>query len=147
MDENGSREPEDYARRSLYQLLETLVEYKMDAANKAAEKLTPIERIALYALVGAREMWRLKLKIQFPIGKYKADFLVYSESGKGDKIVIECDGHDFHEKTKEQAQRDKKRDRDMQIAGYKVYRFTGSEIYRTRGQCVVDCLESSGVAV
>ncbi len=54
----------------------------------------------------------------------------------GVPYVIECDGHDFHERTKEQAQRDKKRDRELQAAGYKVFRFTGSEIWRSRGECI-----------
>ena len=43
-------------------------------------------------------------------------------------IVVELDGHDFHEKTKEQAQKDKDRDRSLTRAGYKIMRFTGSEI-------------------
>lgn len=45
-------------------------------------------------------------------------------------VAIECDGHDFHEKTKKQAQHDKRRDRDLQILGWSVARFTGSEIVR-----------------
>ena len=42
------------------------------------------------------------------------------------KIVVECDGHDFHEKTKDQVARDKSRVRDLEIAGWRVLRFTGS---------------------
>lgn len=45
-------------------------------------------------------------------------------------VAIECDGHDFHEKTKEQAARDKQRDRDLQSIGWAVARFTGSEIFK-----------------
>ena len=51
------------------------------------------------------------------------------------RVVIECDGHEFHEKTKKQAARDKKRDRDMQIAGWTVLRFAGSEIWNDIGAC------------
>lgn len=50
-------------------------------------------------------------------------------------ILVECDGHEFHEKTKEQAARDKSRDRDLQAAGFPVYRFTGSEIWRDPVAC------------
>ena len=46
------------------------------------------------------------------------------------RIVVEVDGHDFHEKTKQQAQRDKARDRHIIAAGFPVLRFTGSEVYR-----------------
>lgn len=45
-------------------------------------------------------------------------------------LAIECDGHDFHEKTKAQASRDKRRDRELASAGAPVVRFTGSEIFR-----------------
>jgi very-short-patch-repair endonuclease len=48
---------------------------------------------------------------------------------------VECDGHDFHERTKEQAQRDKSRDRYLQANGWRVLRFTGSEIHRTPEKC------------
>lgn len=58
--------------------------------------------------------------------------------GKWVSLVVECDGHDFHEKTKEQAKRDKSRDRDLQAAGITVLRFTGSEIYNDINQCIID---------
>lgn len=45
-------------------------------------------------------------------------------------IAIELDGHDFHERTKEQATRDKKRDRALVSAGWSVLRFTGSEVIK-----------------
>jgi len=59
---------------------------------------------------------------QSKIGKYRADFAIVTEYGA--RVVVECDGHNFHEKTKEQAQRDKERDRFLQDAGWKVYRFS-----------------------
>ena len=74
---------------------------------------------------------------QSTILQYKADFLfTVRVKGKEIKVVVECDGHDFHERTKEQAQRDKSRDRDMVNNGYTVLRFTGSEIYRDAANCV-----------
>lgn len=45
-------------------------------------------------------------------------------------VIVEVDGHDFHERTKEQAQRDKSRDRLLQRQGFSVLRYTGSEIFR-----------------
>ncbi len=50
-------------------------------------------------------------------------------------VVVECDGHDFHEKTKEQAARDKARDRAIQACGVPVLRFTGSEIWHAPWRC------------
>lgn len=70
---------------------------------------------------------------------YRLDFcLLVKFEGRSEvhRIVVECDGHDFHERTKEQARRDRKRDRDLQMAGMKVFRFTGSEIFRDVRKCV-----------
>jgi very-short-patch-repair endonuclease len=76
---------------------------------------------------------------QQQILEYRVDFLVVArltEGGPLHQIVVECDGHDFHERTKEQAARDRRRDRDLTAAGYKVFRFTGSEIFRNPKACV-----------
>jgi hypothetical protein len=62
---------------------------------------------------------------------WPADFVVGVASGdKAAWLIIECDGHDFHERTKEQAARDRARDRELQANGFTIFRFTGSEIYR-----------------
>ena len=54
------------------------------------------------------------------------------------KVVVECDGHDFHERTKEQARKDRRRDRELQAKGYLVLRYTGSEVWRDPWGCVED---------
>lgn len=89
---------------------------------------------------------------QFQVGKYRADFRLvnkrYEWVGPGNfdfesrtyQILIECDGHDFHERTKEQAARDKKRDRFLQSKGWQVFRFTGSEIYNDPIACAREAL-------
>lgn len=64
-------------------------------------------------------------------------FIVSDESGKLHKLVVECDGHEFHERTKDQAKRDRSRDRRLQESGYLVFRFTGSEIYRDAFGCAL----------
>lgn len=51
------------------------------------------------------------------------------------RIVVECNGHEQHEKTKEQARRDKQRDRILQLAGFKVLRYTGTEIHADPLEC------------
>lgn len=78
---------------------------------------------------------------QAPVGEYRADFLFYRKEGSQlGSLIVECDGHEFHERTKEQAARDRKRDRYMQDLGLKVYRFTGSEIYRDPTRCAIQVL-------
>lgn len=68
---------------------------------------------------------------QGDVGPYRADFLVYT-GVPSDRYIfaIECDGHAFHEKTKAQAERDKKRDRSVVAQGIVVLRYTGAEINR-----------------
>jgi very-short-patch-repair endonuclease len=82
------------------------------------------------------------VRTQCRIGDYRADFVlrraVAGIDGPfeyGPRVVVECDGHDFHERTKEQAARDKERDRILQGQGYYVLRFTGSELWRDPAAC------------
>lgn len=52
------------------------------------------------------------------------------------RIAVELDGHDFHERTKEQvAQRDR-RDRLLQAAGWRILHFSGAEFHRDPLACV-----------
>lgn len=107
-----------------------------DYLESKGKKVSPIEKI-MYAIL-VRIKYRLcesyngeieiKIKQQVQIGKYSVDFLVTANLSD-DKIIIECDGHDFHEKTKEQAKHDKERDRWLTSQGFKILRYTGSEIY------------------
>jgi very-short-patch-repair endonuclease len=69
--------------------------------------------------------------------RYRVDFAFIGrrmEAGRDDmpivRVAVELDGHDFHERTKEQASRDKRRDRIFASNGWTVLRFTGSDVYR-----------------
>jgi very-short-patch-repair endonuclease len=79
----------------------------------------------------------LLFSTQIPIAGYRADFIVALTGiiRPAQVVIVECDGHDFHEKTKQQAAHDKRRDRKLQAAGYRVLRFTGSEIYADPIKC------------
>lgn len=98
--------------------------------------LTPIEKIMYEILLRVKNIFNesygrgveMYFDCQRQIGKYRVDFFVWTSFSK-DKIIIECDGHDFHEKTKEQAKYDKERDRWLTSQGYKILKYTGSEIY------------------
>jgi len=57
------------------------------------------------------------------------------------KLVIECDGHEFHEKTKAQVKKDNERDYDLKMAGYDVLHFSGSQIYNEPFRCANEALE------
>lgn len=79
----------------------------------------------------------LVIKPQTKVDSFRVDFMLRGmlfEDGKpplaSDVFIIECDGHEFHERTPEQAERDKSRDRCMSRKGFKVVRYTGREIWR-----------------
>ena len=69
---------------------------------------------------------------QFVIKPYRVDFALPHK-----KIVIEVDGHDYH-KTKKQRTNDAERQRFLEMSGWHVIRFTGSEIYRDATKCAID---------
>lgn len=80
---------------------------------------------------------------QFQVQSWRLDFALVRKDSDGNllaKIAIECDGHEFHERTKDQAARDRKRDRELQHLGWVVLRFTGSEIHRDVYSCCEDAI-------
>lgn len=67
---------------------------------------------------------------QFPLGKFFLDFAFPDI-----RLAIELDGHEFH-KTKEQRTSDAKRQRWIELNGWKLIRFTGTEIHKNINDCV-----------
>jgi len=85
----------------------------------------------------------LKVEQQAQVGPYRADFLFTVneiETGNPKQLVVEVDGHDFHERTKEQAAHDKRRDRWMAEQHYAVMRFTGSEVWANPFACAEEVI-------
>lgn len=78
--------------------------------------------------------------------KYRVDFFIpveyYKKTKDGFEVqkhvnfIVEADGHEFHQKTKEQVERDNERNRTLQRNGYEVIHFSGTEIYHKTHQCV-----------
>jgi very-short-patch-repair endonuclease len=90
--------------------------------------------------IGRRDQARLKKAVVFPqvkIAKYVVDFLAlfWDDRDFIMPIAVECDGHDFHERTPRQAQYDKLRDRFFATNSIFVMRFTGREIKRDPVDC------------
>ncbi len=56
-------------------------------------------------------------------------------------LAIECDGHDFHDRTKQQAAYDRARDRELLMHhSITTIRFTGSEIFHSAERCAQEAL-------
>lgn len=94
--------------------------------------------------------YSLIIEKQAQIGEFRVDFLIsaWTEgtisggidgpsvgSPRWRKLVVECDGHGYHERTKEQAAKDRSRDRTLTSLGFDVFRFTGSELWRDPWGC------------
>jgi very-short-patch-repair endonuclease len=98
--------------------------------------LTPIEYDAWQII---RSLGYVVLYPQYPVLNYRADF-----ANPNKKIILECDGKAYHDKA-----RDTQRDIKLFRAGWKVFRVTGSELYRNieikwddyTGECDYDSLQ------
>jgi very-short-patch-repair endonuclease len=86
---------------------------------------------------------------QFPIGNYKVDFMLEQHGIGPDDIlkpvVVELDGHAFHDKDKRQRSYEKARDRFLVKAGYRVLHFTGSDVVADPFKVAFEALEMIGV--
>lgn len=83
---------------------------------------------------------------QVQIAGWRVDFVIHYPVWRGTdctlkRLLVECDGHDFHERTKDQAKRDRARDRLAQYEGLPVFRFTGSEIWNDPQGCADEVLQ------
>ena len=93
------------------------------------QKADALDRSSCVVAVVPQYLWK----------NYRIDFALFADR-VSQPVFIECDGHDFHERTKEQASRDRTKDRAIQEAGLTVLRFTGSEIYRDPDGCAAQVL-------
>lgn len=98
----------------------------------------PIEDTQIHVTHDESEPDWLLVTPQFPVGKFKVDFLIQNRRGKTltGQVAVEIDGHNFHEKTKEQVAKDKARERAIVATGISVLRFSGSEVFRNPAACV-----------
>lgn len=100
----------------------------------------------------------VSIQPQVPIGKYRVDLqvVVFTDQDPGltqglpapphrewrrGVVLVECDGHDFHERTKEQASHDKRKDRELQRLGFTVFRYTGSDVWRDCAAAAAEVVE------
>lgn len=88
---------------------------------------------------------------QAAFGPYRVDFLMW-QSGLAPEevyspVIIELDGHDFHDKDAKQRSYEKARDRYLVRAGHRVLHFTGSDIVRDPFKAAHETLSMLGVFV
>lgn len=90
---------------------------------------------------------QLIVEFQQQLGDWRVDFIIHffdagypNRSQKWTRLIVETDGHDFHERTKAQAARDRKRDRLSQHQGLPVLRFTGSDLWADPWSCATEVI-------
>lgn len=59
-------------------------------------------------------------------------------------VAVELDGHEFHERTKAQVASRNTRDADLQMAGWTVFHFSGSEVVRDPLTCAQRVFDFAG---
>lgn len=82
--------------------------------------------------------------------RYRADFQMrwcYHDASEDLPILVEIDGHAFHEKTLEQVTYRNLRDRDLQMAGFTVVHFSFSEFTKAPEKCTRDVVTASWNAI
>lgn len=57
------------------------------------------------------------------------------------QAAVECDGHEFHDKTREQAIRDRERDRFLNSNGLTILHYAGAEIRADVFKCAEEVLK------
>jgi very-short-patch-repair endonuclease len=79
---------------------------------------------------GAVNTIELEYQYSIPGTKYRVDFANLEE-----KVVIELDGYEYHN-GKEQFTNDRQRHREIEKLGWRIIRFSGSEVYKNPDKCL-----------
>lgn len=123
--------------------------FNMEGSKSPIEQIFRFAFDVTYFLGGKNKFFEglcLESQYEMQVGKkkYYGDFMMHHDFADLDKsksLIIECDGHDFHEKTKAQVAKDNERMMDIKMLGYDVIRFSGSQIYNDPFGCVVKAIE------
>ncbi len=91
----------------------------------------------LFAWGNGKTIWCLFRSVM--VDRYRVDFLLVAANSS---VAVECDGHDFHERTKQQASSDRARDRALLRLGLPTLRFTGSDLFHRADECAVEVIET-----
>lgn len=71
-------------------------------------------------------------------GRFRLDVAIVSATNESVRVAVEVDGFAYHDRTPEQAERDKQRDRALTRAGWRVLRFSAAEVLRNPKACAIE---------
>lgn len=107
-------------------------------------------------IIGVMPGWKSIISTQTRFEQWRPDFMMMSlacgflgdhwgeeamKDAPHNTLVIEIDGHKYHERTKEQARRDRSRDRGMLAIDWIPMRFTGQEVHQDAEACALQAAE------
>lgn len=96
-----------------------------------SESFYPDETI----MFGTCKLWNSK------IDNLEPDFIIEIADENSTRFVIEIDGFEYHDRTKELAAKDKQKDRFYLSRGYIPIRFAGTEVYKDPLSCVRETMQ------
>ena len=97
------------------------------------EKKSIEMHVMMYHESKLKESYHVSMQASFKeikvLGKnIRPDIFIWVPSRPDFKLIVECDGYKYHS-DKESFSKDRARDRQLQISNYKVFRFSGTEIF------------------
>lgn len=109
---------------------------------------SPLEAVFLVWFVASqhnhhRWHWENQFHIDCNGQKFRADFAIWPcsrDRWNEPPLIVELDGHAFHEKTPEQVAARNSRDRALQMAGYSVIHFSYREMTTRPSECIGEVL-------
>lgn len=92
---------------------------------------------------------RVAMITQCWVDEYVVDFMLRFRDERAGSVVlldvvVECDGHNYHSKTRDQANRDRTRDRAFVRLDVPVLRFTSDEIFSHPVSCASEVFSTVG---
>ena len=123
--------------------------YSLPSVEQINKCQSPIEIILLCALefyelfFEANCIYDFKPQYEININGNKRIMDIAVLVYDSDEILffIECDGFEYHAKTKEQFEYTNKKDREVRLSGYDIIHFTGTEIFNNPLKCACEVFD------
>lgn len=118
-----------------YSNLDNYLDAQVSAGKMDSTEREFIHRLVFrYLYLALKDSWHMTLQPKFPDIKVgsksiRPDILLWVPSNPSKKIIVECDGYQYHSEKKVFIA-DRARDRITSNMGYTTLRFSGTEIYR-----------------
>lgn len=148
MDGEPTNYPKNAVACKLWSLLESPIEHLLgvemfDALKKTGSGCWIYSAWEFQTFSASQEQDTFVIVPQYEVpGVGHVDFAIFAPHWSAEPLVIvEADGHDFHERTPEQASEDNRRDRVLQRRGFPVLRFTGTDVLRRSRECAREVAE------